>query len=299
MTSASVLPRPGSAASVIRDYLELSKARIVLMVLLTAAAGFAIAGRGQFDWLLFFHAMVGTALIAGGTNALNQFAERDLDARMNRTRHRPLPDGRITPGAALTFSVSISIMGALYLAVLVNPLTSILGVLTLGSYLFIYTPLKRKTNLSTIVGAVPGAIPPMMGWAAATNSIEFGAWVLFAILFLWQLPHFLAIGWLYREDYERAGFSILSVTDRSGRISGQQALVWSLVLVPISLLPVLDRIPGPIYAVGAIAAGMLLVVTSIGFARLPSMRSARQLFLASIVYLPVIMSLLVVTNAWE
>ncbi|HUF16472.1 MAG TPA: heme o synthase [Thermoanaerobaculia bacterium] len=296
MTHATSLPRTHSPGAVVRDYLELSKARIVLMVLLTAAAGFAIASRGPVDWLLFAHLMIGTALIAGGTNALNQFAERDLDARMNRTRHRPLPDGRITPRAALTFSVTISVLGALYLASLVNPLTSILGALTLGSYLFIYTPLKQKTNLSTIVGAVPGAIPPMMGWAAATGRIEFGAWVMFAILFLWQLPHFLAIGWLYREDYERAGFSILSVTDRSGRVSGQQALLWSLVLVPISLLPVLDVIPGPLYAAGAVAAGSLLVVTSFGFARVPTMRTARHLFLASIVYLPLIMSLLVVTS---
>lgn len=296
MTHATLLTRPQAGGYMIRDYLELSKARIVLMVLLTAAAGFGVSSRGPIDWILFSHMLIGTALIAGGTNALNQFAERDLDARMNRTRHRPLPDGRITPRSALMFSVTISVLGAVYLALLVNPLTSILGVLTLGSYLFIYTPLKQKTNLSTIVGAVPGAIPPMMGWAAATGTIEFGAWVLFAILFLWQLPHFLAIGWLYREDYERAGFSILSVTDRSGRISGQQALLWSLVLVPISLLPVIEVIPGPLYAAGAIALGLLLVVTSFGFARLPSMRSARQLFVASIVYLPLIMSLLVVTS---
>lgn len=294
MTHVTSLPPP--AGSMIRDYLELSKARIVLMVLLTAAAGYAIASRSLFDWILFAHLMTGTALIAGGTNALNQFAERDLDARMNRTRHRPLPAGRITPRAALIFSVTISVLGTIYLTVLVNPLAAILGVLTLGSYLFIYTPLKQKTNLSTIVGAVPGAIPPLMGWAAATGTIEFGGWVLFAILFLWQLPHFLAIGWLYREDYERAGFSILSVTDRSGRISGQQALLWSLVLIPISLLPVLGEIPGSLYAAGAIGAGLLLVVTSVGFARLPSMRSARRLFLASIVYLPLIMSLLVVTS---
>ena len=193
------------------------------------------------------------------------------------------------------FSVTVSIFGAAYLIVLVNPLTSLLGVLTLGSYLFIYTPLKQKTNLSTIVGAIPGAIPPMMGWAAATNTIEFGAWVLFSILFMWQLPHFLAIGWLYREDYARAGFSILSVSDPEGRISGRQSLVWSLALVPVSLLPVIGETPGPVYLVLAILTGALLVVTSFGFARVPSMRSARHLFLASIVYLPVIMTLLVVT----
>lgn len=296
MSHAASLPHPQSTRAIVRDYLELSKARIVLMVLLTTAAGFAIASAGALDWMLLFNLMIGTGLIAGGTNALNQFAERDLDARMMRTKHRPLPAGRITPKAALLFSVTVSILGAAYLVVLVNPLTSLLGVLTLGSYLFIYTPLKQKTNLSTIVGAVPGAIPPMMGWAAATNTIEFGAWVLFSVLFMWQLPHFLAIGWMYRDDYARAGFSILSVKDPDGRISGRQALVWSLALLPISLLPVLGETPGPLYVALATATGALLIVTSFGFARTPSMRSARSLFLASIVYLPVIMTLLVVTN---
>lgn len=295
MSHAASLPHPQSARALVRDYLELSKARIVMMVLLTTAAGFAIASAGAIDWTLLVNLMIGTGLIAGGTNALNQFAERDLDARMKRTMHRPLPAGRITPRAALLFSVTVSVSGAAYLIAFVNPLTSLLGVLTLGSYLFIYTPLKQKTSLSTIVGAVPGAIPPMMGWAAATNTIEFGAWVLFSILFMWQLPHFLAIGWLYREDYARAGFSILSVSDPAGRISGRQSLVWSLALVPVSLLPVIGETPGPVYLALAVLTGALLVVTSFGFARVPSMRSARHLFLASIVYLPVIMTLLVVT----
>lgn len=278
-----------------RDYLELSKARIVLMVLLTTAAGFAVATEGSIDWLLFAHTIVGTALIAGGTNALNQYAERDLDAKMRRTQNRPLPAGRISPRAALLFSVGISLAGTFYLALLTNLLTAALGVLTLSSYLFIYTPLKQRTSLSTIVGAVPGAIPPMMGWAAATGSIGLGAWILFGILFLWQLPHFLAIGWMYREDYARGGFPILAVVDGSGAVSGRQALLWSLALLPISLLPAAVGGAGALYAGSAIGCGFLLVATSWLFARSRTMKAARHLFFASIVYLPLVMSLLVAT----
>jgi heme o synthase len=280
---------------VIRDYLELSKARIVLMVLLTTAAGFAIASADGIGWILFAHTIVGTALIAGGTNALNQYAERDLDAKMRRTQNRPLPAGRISPQAALIFSVAISVAGTLYLALLVNFLTAALGVLTLSSYLFIYTPLKQKTSLSTIVGAVPGAIPPMMGWSAATGTIGLGAWILFGILFLWQLPHFLAIGWMYREDYARGGFPILAVVDGSGAVSGRQAFIWSLALLPISLVPAAMGGAGPVYAASAVACGFLLIATSWVFARSRTMKAARHLFFASIVYLPLVMSLLVAT----
>ena len=279
----------------IRDYLELSKARIVLMVLLTAAAGFAIASEGPIDWIGMANMLVGTALIAAGTNALNQYAERDLDARMLRTQNRPLPAGRISPRAALLFATSISVAGAAYLAILVNPLTSILGVLTLSSYLFVYTPMKQKTSLSTIIGAVPVAIPPMMGWSGATNEIGMGAWILFGILFLWQLPHFLAIGWMYREDYARGGFPILAVIDGSGAVSGRQAFIWSLALLPISLAPVILQQTGAGYAVSAVACGGLMIGTSWIFARSRSMKAARHLFFASIVYLPLVMSLLVIT----
>ena len=183
-----------SFASVTRDYLELSKSRIVLMVLMTTAAGFLVASFGNPDMVLLLHTLIGTAFVAAGTNALNQYVERDLDAMMHRTRTRPLPEGRITPQAALGYAVAIVVAGSLYLAVTVNMLTSLLGLATMASYLFAYTPLKRTTTLSTIVGAVPGAIPPLMGWSAARGSVEYGGWLLFAILFLWQLPHFLAIG---------------------------------------------------------------------------------------------------------
>ena len=282
-------------ASVTRDYLELSKARIVLMVLITTAAGFLIGSFGHPDMTLLLHVLVGTAFVAAGTNALNQYVERDRDAKMNRTRNRPLPDGRITPGAAFGYSVAVVALGSLYLAVTVNILTSALGLATLFSYLFAYTPLKLKTTLSTIVGAVPGAIPPLMGWSAARNSLDYGGWLLFAILFLWQLPHFLAIGWIYRDDYARAGYSILSVSDVDGRISGRQAVIYSLALIPISLFPSFFGLAGGGYLLGALTCGLFLLAASIAFARNRTMHSARRLFIASIVYLPVVMTLLVVS----
>ena len=182
------------------DYLELSKSRIVLMVLLTTAAGFLFAA-DHIDPLLMMHTLVGTALVAAGTNALNQYVEREHDARMHRTRRRPLPAGRITPHAALLFSWGVAIIGTIYLAVAVNWLTAFLGAFTLTSYIYVYTPLKRVSTICTLIGAIPGAVPPLMGWTAATGKLELGGWILFGILFFWQLPHFMAISWMYREDY--------------------------------------------------------------------------------------------------
>jgi protoheme IX farnesyltransferase len=296
MSGALLAAETRRSPGVVRDYLELSKSRIVMMVVLTTAAGFAIAGADLgFNWLLFLHTTIGTALVAAGTNALNQVIERDLDAKMFRTCHRPLPAGRMSPRAAMAFSVAISVIGTLYLALAVNALTALLGVITLGSYLFVYTPLKRKTSLSTIVGAVPGAIPPMMGWTAVTNSIDFGAWILFGILFVWQLPHFLAIGWMYREDYARGGFPILPVIDLTGALSGRQALLWSAALIPVSIAPSFIGTAGPAYLVGALVSGACMMITAAAFARLPSARTARKLFFASIIYLPAVMSLLVMS----
>lgn len=286
-----------SFASVTRDYLELSKSRIVLMVLMTTAAGFLVASFGNPDMVLLLHTLIGTAFVAAGTNALNQYVERDLDAMMHRTRTRPLPEGRITPQAALGYAVAIVVAGSLYLAVTVNMLTSLLGLATMASYLFAYTPLKRTTTLSTIVGAVPGAIPPLMGWSAARGSVEYGGWLLFAILFLWQLPHFLAIGWLYRDDYARAGYAILSVKDSEGRVSGRQAILYTLALIPISLFPSFFGLAGKGYLPGALAAGLFLLVASVAFAKSRTMKGARNLFVASIVYLPVIMLLLVASSS--
>ncbi|HVT43507.1 MAG TPA: heme o synthase [Thermoanaerobaculia bacterium] len=287
------LARPSSPLALWRDYFELSKARIVFMVLLTTLAGLLMASSGGIDAILLAHTLLGTALVAGGTNALNQYVERDLDRRMNRTRMRPLPDGRITPAAALIFSVTISVIGTLWLALLVNLLAAFLALFTLVTYLFIYTPLKLKTSLSTLAGAVPGAIPPMIGWAAVSGRLDAGAWILFAILLFWQMPHFLAIGWLYREDYARAGFEILSVGDRDGRASGRQAMLYTVGLVVVSILPAFFGIAGAGYLTAALLTGVAFLIASALFASARTLRAARTLFVTSIIYLPLIMSLLV------
>lgn len=284
-----------SAGSSWRDYLELCKARIVLMVLMTTAAGFALAP-SSIEGVLLFHTLCGTALIAGGANALNQYWERERDARMVRTRERVLPDGRLTEAAALRFAIAISVAGALWLFLAVNWLASLLAVLTLVSYLFVYTPLKTRTRWSTEVGAVPGAIPPMIGWAAATGWLDLGAWILFAFMFLWQLPHFFAIGWMYRDDYTAAGFSILSVNDQTGAASARQAFLYGLGLVPLSVAPTLIGMAGPVAAIVGVLAGVVLLAMTRAFARERTRIAARNLFMASNIYLVAVMSALIVSH---
>ena len=291
MTSAVL--ESHSIGAVARDYLQLSKSRIVLMVLITTAAGFLFAA-DHVDGALMLHALLGTALVAAGTNALNQYVEREHDARMHRTRTRPLPSGRITPRAALIFSSAIAIIGTVYLAVAVNWLTAALGAFTLASYIFVYTPLKRVSTLNTIIGAIPGAIPPLMGWTAATNELAAGGWIIFGILFLWQLPHFMAISWLHREDYARGGFAMLAVRDSDGAAVARQAVFYTLALIPVSLAPSLIGLTGTIYFVGAAAAGAALLAATIRFFFDRGARSARSLFMISNLYLITVMLLLVV-----
>jgi protoheme IX farnesyltransferase len=280
-------------ASVSRDYLELSKSRIVLMVLITTAAGYFI-GAPHFAALQLINLLIGTALVAAGTNALNQYIERDQDAKMKRTRLRPLPDGRIAPRSALIFAAGIAIAGTAYLALTVNLLTAALGALTLSSYIFIYTPLKRISTLCTIVGAVPGAIPPLMGWTAATGALGTGGWILFGILFFWQLPHFMAISWIYREDYGRAGFEMVSVRDTDGTSTARQAIFYSLALLAVSVAPTFTKMNGLGYLAGAVICGLALLGASIAFFFDRSNRTARRLFMTSNIYLVVVMLLLVV-----
>ena len=280
-------------ANVVADYLELSKSRIVLMVLITTAAGFLFAAK-QVDPLLLVHALLGTALVAAGTNALNQYVERDLDAKMHRTRTRPLPAGRMTPRAALVFSIAIAILGTLYLGMMVNWLTAALGAFTLTSYIFVYTPLKRVSTICTLIGAIPGAIPPLMGWAAATNRLSLGGWIAFGILFLWQLPHFMAISWMYRDDYARGGFAMLSVRDENGAAVARQAVYYSLALLAVSVLPPVFAMTGVVYLIGAVAAGTALLAAAIRFFFDRSARSARSVFMISNLYLLTVMLLLVV-----
>jgi heme o synthase len=213
---------------------------------------------------------------------------------MDRTSSRPLPSGEMQPGTVLLFGAVISLAGLALLAVMVNSLTALLGATTLLTYLFVYTPLKRVTTLNTAIGAIPGALPPLMGWTAATDEISMGGWALFAILFFWQLPHFLAIAWLYREDYRKAGYAMLPVLDASGRKTGAQAVSHTLGLLPVSLAPVALKLVGPLYLVGALIAGLAMLWTAVRFARQLSSASARGLFFASILYLPVLLVLMVV-----
>jgi protoheme IX farnesyltransferase len=294
----SVVPiavaRPSLAAAS-RDYLELSKARIVMMVLITTAAGYLIAAR-PIDVIVLLHTLLGTALVAAGTNALNQYVEREHDAKMRRTHLRPLPDGRIAPRAALTFSILIAIAGTLYLGLLVNWLTAALGAFTLTSYIFVYTPLKRVSTACTIIGAIPGAIPPLMGWTAATNHLGLGGWIAFAILFFWQLPHFMAISWIYREDYSRAGFVMTSVRDGNGLATARQAIYYSLALLAVSVLPTFVGMTGVAYLIGAVLLGAAITATSVRFFFERSNKTAMKLFMTSNLYLIVMMLLLVISS---
>ena len=265
-----------SIGALVTDYLSLAKSRIVAMVLMTTAAGFFFAA-GRIDIALLLHALVGTALVAAGTNALNQYVERDLDALMKRTRLRPLPDGRMTPRAALLFSIIVAVVGTAYLLITVNALTAFLGVLTLVSYIFVYTPLKRVTTWCTLIGAIPGAIPPLMGWTAVTGEIGAGGWIVFGIVFLWQLPHFMAISWLYREDYARAGFRMTSVDD-DGRATARQAVAYSIALIPVALAPSLLGLAGISYLIASAIAVTAFVAAAIAFSIQQTPRNARRLF---------------------
>lgn len=286
-----------AAASVEKSWLavfsELVKARLTLLVLLTTFVGFYVANSGPLDLLLLLHAMLGTALVAGGASALNQYLEREHDARMERTEDRPLPSGRLQPGTVLVFGGLSSALGLLYLTFAVNPLTGLLGAATLGSYLFVYTPLKRVTTLNTVVGAVPGALPPLMGWTAARGEISAGGWALFAILFFWQLPHFLAIAWIYREQYGRAGYVMLPVVDPAGERTGRQAVSHTLGLLPISLCPFVFHLAGPVYLAGALVLGFAYLFSAIRFSRQLTVAGARRLFFMSIIYLPLLLGLMV------
>jgi protoheme IX farnesyltransferase len=237
--------------------------------------------------------LFGTALLACGAAALNQLWEREYDAKMARTETRPLPSGELQPQTVLIFGAVCSMTGLIVLSLAVNLLTSFLGALTLVSYLFVYTPLKRKTWLNTAVGAIPGALPPLMGWTAARNDLDVSGWSLFAILFFWQIPHFLAIAWMYRDEYAKAGFVMLPAVDADGIRTGRQAVSHTLGLLFMSLLPVTLRLAGPIYFVGAVLLGGFFLFRAFKFSNDLSLSRARQLFLASIVYLPLLLILMV------
>jgi protoheme IX farnesyltransferase len=279
------------------DLFALAKPRVVLMVLVTTLVGYYVASDSALDYVRLAHVLIGTALAAGGTLALNQYIERDIDALMVRTRLRPLPDGRLLPLEALAFGVLVTVVGIAYLAGCVGMLAAVVTVATVLLYLFAYTPLKLRTALCMIVGAVPGALPPVTGWVAATGGFGPGAWILFGILFLWQLPHTLAIARLYRDDYARAGVRVLPVVDRDGDSTERQIVLGCLALLVAGLLPTLSGLAGVAYFTGALVLGLAFLVFGMLQAVAPSATAARRVLFASLVYLPTLLVLLALDKA--
>jgi protoheme IX farnesyltransferase len=291
---ATVCPEaPPLASTRLSDYVELTKPRIAVLVLFTVAAGAVLAGGGSVDPLVLLHVLLGTALVAAGASALNQWLERPSDALMKRTENRPLPAGRLQPLEAAAFGAGLGLVGLVYLAVaLPQPLAALVAAFTFASYVFVYTPLKRVTSLNTLIGAVPGALPPLIGWAAVRGSLDGPAVALFAILFFWQVPHFLAIAWIYRDDYGRAGLRMLPVGDRGGKLTGRQMVNYCLALIAASLMPVAGGTAGPLYLAGALVLGLGFLACAVTFWRAGTTANARRVLRASLVYLPALLVLL-------
>ena len=289
--------RAGLRARFMSDFAQLVKARLTLLVLLTTAVGFYLGADAPVDYVALFHVVFGTAAAAAGAAALNQWWEWKLDALMQRTKTRPVPAGRMPPMEAVVIGGGLSIFGVIYLAIACNALSAVLAAITIAIYIFAYTPLKRASTANTIVGAIPGAIPPMIGWAAARGTIEAGAWSLFAILLLWQLPHFFAIAWMYREDYSRAGFRMISSDDRSGERSASQSVFFCILLLVLAGLPAFVGIVTFAYLAVELVLGGLFVAVAMHFLKTRTAAAARLLFITSIAYLPLLLAALVVTKS--
>jgi protoheme IX farnesyltransferase len=289
---------PEAGVRRLADYFALTKPRLNLLVLTTTLAGLYLASPSGVGLPILLHTIVGTALVAGGAAALNQVWERQTDSLMRRTHNRPLPGGRLTAGEGTWFGVTCSAIGLAELAFGVNVMSASVAAATLISYVLVYTPLKPRTSLSTLVGAIPGALPPIIGWTAATGRISLPALVLFGIVFFWQMPHFLAIAWLYRDDYARAGIPLLPVLEPDGRRTGQQALSYAAALWPVSLLPAVVGLAGIAYVIVATVLGLLFIWLTMRFARERSAPNARTLFLFSITYLPLLLGALVADRLW-
>jgi protoheme IX farnesyltransferase len=275
-------------------YIELLKTRIMMLVLITAALGYFLGAKEQFSWITLIFFMLGVSLSCGGAGALNHYMERDVDARMHRTKNRPIPSGMIEPQDALIYGLSLVLVGVFVLIWKVNVLTAFLSLLSAFLYVLVYTPLKRITWLNTSIGAIPGALPPMGGWAAATGELSLGAWVLFAILFIWQHPHFYSIAWMLKDEYRKAGFKMLPVVDPSGTSTFGQIIIFSILLLPISLLPCTIGLSGPIYFYGALMIGAALLFVSLMLSQSRSLTDAKYLLKATVLYLPVLFILIVV-----
>lgn len=300
--SASV-PAQNSAGSVARsdrafDFVALTKPRLNLLVLLTTVAGLYLASPNGVALALLAHTLIGTALVAGGAAALNQVWERETDRRMRRTSGRPLPRGRVGVSEGTWFGISLAVAGIVDLAIGATVAAAVVAAATLVSYVLVYTPLKTRTSLATIVGAVPGALPPVIGWAAATGDVTLPAIVLFGIVFLWQMPHFLGLAWMHKEDYRNAGIPLLPVLEPDGRRTGRQAVLYTAALWPVSLMPALVGLAGAPYSAVATCLGIVFIWLSVVFARERSHESARQLFLFSITYLPLLLGALVADRFW-
>jgi heme o synthase len=274
-------------------YIELTKPRITCFILMSAAFVCGMNAGSSWTWVTMLHALIGTALIASGTAALNQWYEREADAKMRRTMARPIPSGRVTGAHALLFGIFLSIAGFADLWFGTNPLTAMLGLFTLASYLFVYTPMKQRSPHSTTLGAIPGAMPPLIGFAAASGTLNWNAWILYAILFLWQFPHFYAIAWMYRADYAKAGIRMLPVVEPDGESTARRMLYFSLALLPISVLPKFFAMAGNFYLAGALILGAIYIYASLRSVYDCTVLRARQVLLASVLYLPFLYGLLV------
>lgn len=277
-------------------YLELTKPRIAFLLVLTSAAGFYLGADGVFNWMLFINSIIGITLLAFGVATLNQVWEKDTDALMERTATRPLPTSKVSSTEALVFGVLLCVTAEIYLAVLVNPLTAFLGLIVIVGYVLLYTPLKTRTSASTAIGAIPGALPPLMGWTASANEITLGALILFALLFFWQFPHFHAIAWMYKEQYAKAGIKMLPVIEKDGKRTFRQIVIFTVLLLPVSIAPFFIGIAGWIYLIGASILGVWFLYTSIKTAREKTVKQARKLLLVSVLYLPVIFALMVLNH---
>ncbi len=280
--------------SIISSYIELTKPRITALVLVTTTLGFYLGGEGINSFSLLCSLLIGAWLVCAGSSTLNHYLEREFDSKMTRTKNRPIPSGKIPPTHALNFGILCTLLGLFMLYVTVNILTAFLSLLTTFLYVLVYTPMKRVSWLNTTVGAIPGAIPPLGGWAAATGTLNFDAGVLFLILFLWQHPHFYAIAWMFKEDYARGGFKMLPIVDPDGQRTFKQVLMYSIALIPISLIPAVTGLSGPIYFVGTLMAGLWLLGISRKFIRSASVANARHLLKATVIYLPLLLLLIVV-----
>ncbi|NNE99919.1 MAG: protoheme IX farnesyltransferase, partial [Pyrinomonadaceae bacterium] len=273
-----------SARAKIAAYFELTKPRIAFMLVLTSAAGFYLGIETGFNLVLFLNSMAAITLLAFGVATLNQYIERNIDAKMERTSKRPIPTNRVSPNEALVFGIVLCVISEVYLYLTVNALTAGLGLVVIIGYVFLYTPLKTRTTASTAIGALPGAMPPLMGWTAASNEITLGAWFLFALLFLWQFPHFLAIAWMYKDQYAKAGIKMLPVVEKDGKITARQIVIFTVLLLPISLAPFFLGVSGIVYLVGASGLGLWFLYSSVRTARAKSVEHARKLLLVSVLY---------------